>query len=59
MKTHIVIDMTYHEDEGNEVFVGTLQECNDWVALQNSIGFEVKPMTKEEIATHNPQLLIE
>ena len=57
MKTHIVIDMTYHEDEGNEVFAGTLQECNDWVALQNSIGFEVRGMTKEEIATHNPQLL--
>jgi len=57
MKTHIVIDLTYHEDENNEAFVGTLQECNDWILLQGSIGYEVKPMTKEEIATHNPQLL--
>jgi hypothetical protein len=57
MKTHIVIDKTYHEDENNKVFVGTLTECNDWVTLQDSIGFEVRPMTKEEIAIHNPQLL--
>lgn len=59
MKTHIVIDLAYHKEEGNEAFVGTLQECNDWVTLQDSIGFEVRPMTKEEMATHNPQLLID
>jgi hypothetical protein len=59
MKTHIVIDMTYHEDEGNDVFVGTLQECNDWVDAQNTFGLEVKPMTKEELRIHNPELLAE
>jgi len=53
MKTHVVIDLTYHEDEGNQVFVGTLQECNEFVAQQNTYGLEVHIMTKEELAIHN------
>ena len=57
MKTHVVIDLTYHEDEGNQVFVGTLQECNEWVEKQNTFGLEVEPMTKEERRIHNPELL--
>jgi hypothetical protein len=55
MKTHIVIDMTYHEDEGNQVFVGTEDECYNWVESQGSFGFEVKPMTKEEVKIHNEE----
>lgn len=58
MKTHVVIDLTYHEDEGNQVFVGTLQECNDWVSDQDMIGLEVKPMTVEELRIHNPIISI-
>lgn len=52
MKTHLVIDEVYHEDEGNQAFAGTLQECNDWVAEQG-FGYKVVPMTKEEIKIHN------
>lgn len=53
MKTHFVIDLTYHEEEGNQVFVGTEEECYNWVEQQGSFGFEVKPLTKYEIKIHN------
>jgi hypothetical protein len=54
-KTHIVIDTVYTEEEGNEAFVGTLQECHDWVEEQKCFGYEVKPMTKEELKIHNSE----
>jgi hypothetical protein len=57
MKTHIVIDTVYTTEEGNEEFVGTLTECNEWVALQGGHGYEVHVMTKEELRIHNPELL--
>lgn len=50
--THIVIDEVYHEEEGNQAFVGTLQECNEWVA-QQGFGYKIVPMTEEEIKIHN------
>jgi hypothetical protein len=46
-KTHKVIDMVYHEDEGNGVFVGTHQKCIDWVSKQG-MGYKVIPLTLEE-----------
>ena len=48
MKTHKVIDLVYHEDEGNDVFSGTYQECLEWKSEQG-FGYQVVPMTKEEI----------
>jgi hypothetical protein len=51
-KTHIVIDEIYHEDEGNQAFAGTLQECNDFVSEQG-FGYKVVPMTEEELKIHN------
>lgn len=51
MKTHKVIDLVYHEDEGNDVFCGTYQECLDW-KLEQGYGYQVVPMTKEEIETY-------
>lgn len=57
MKTHIVIDTVYTEEEGNQEFVGTLRECNEWVEKQNTFGLEIKPMTEEELRIHNPELL--
>jgi hypothetical protein len=53
MKTHIVIDIMYTEEEGNQMFAGTLEECNDWVAKQDTYGLEVHIMTKEEMEIHN------
>ena len=52
MKTHKVIDTVYHEDEGNEAFVGTLQECQDFIHEQG-FGYALAPLTKEEIKFHN------
>jgi len=52
MKTHIVIDTVYTEEEGNEAFAGTLQECNDWVSEQG-FGYKIVPMTTEELQIHN------
>lgn len=51
-KTHMVIDMTYHEDEGNSVFAGTGEECYKWVSEQG-FGYEVVSMTNEELKIHN------
>jgi len=51
-KTHKVIDLVYHEDEGNEVYVGTQQECHDW-AREQGFGYQVVPLTRAEIIIHN------
>jgi hypothetical protein len=48
MKTHKVIDLVYHEDEGNEVYAGTYEECFNWKAEQG-YGYQVVPMTRKEI----------
>lgn len=53
METHIVIDLTYHEDEGNKVFAGTEEECYDWIESQGDFGYLVHPMTEEELKIHN------
>ena len=51
-KTHKVVDLVYHENEGNEVFVGTYEECHEWVSEQG-FGYGVQPLTKEEIIAVN------
>lgn len=55
MKTHVVIDTIYHEDEGNEVFVGTHQECLDFVSEQGGMSFtyQVLPLLQNELALYN------
>lgn len=53
-KTHRVIDFTYHPDEaGHDVMVGTIQECQDFIAAQGSFGYEVVLLSKEEIEFEN------
>lgn len=53
MKTHEVLDLHYHPDEGQGCFDGTEQECYEFVATQSPIFmYKVVPMTKEEIKTH-------
>lgn len=51
-KTHLVIDLVYHEEEHNVVFSGTYQECMDWKSNQG-FGYQVVPMTKEELKIYN------
>lgn len=53
MKTHKIIDLTYHEDEGNGVFVGTVEECLDWISEQGDFGFEMVELTPTERIIHN------
>jgi hypothetical protein len=55
MKTHKVIDLTYHEDEGNSVYAGTQEECYDFIAEQGSITsmYRVVPMTTQEMEMNN------
>ena len=48
--THEVIDLVYHEDEGNVAFQGTEKECHDWVAEQG-FGYEVKPIILKNYGT--------
>jgi hypothetical protein len=52
MKTHKVIDLVYHEDEGNQAFVGTYEECQNWKSEQG-FGYQVVPLTKEELEAYN------
>lgn len=54
LKTHEVIDLHYTEDECNGCFVGTVDECNEFVAEQGMTYFMymVVPMTKEEIENY-------
>lgn len=53
MKTYQVLDLHYHEDEGQECFDGTRQECEEFAATQTPhFMYKVVPMTKEEIEAH-------
>lgn len=42
MKTHKVLDLIYTEEEGQVCFVGTIQECMNFVEEQNDYGFTAK-----------------
>lgn len=53
MKTYKVIDTIYEIDEGQDCFVGTLQECIDFVEEQDTIGLHISPMNEQEILIHN------
>jgi len=52
-KTHKVIDETLHEDEGQDCFVGSITECNNFVSEQNTIGLIVVPLIGIELQLHN------
>ena len=58
MKTHKVLDTTYHEDEGQDTMVGTLKECNDFVASQSDhFMYQVVPLTDYELEIYNKEEL--
>jgi len=58
MKTHVVLDLHYHENEGQNCFDGTKQECEDFAATQTPIFmYKVVPMTKEEIDAHPDNII--
>jgi hypothetical protein len=44
--THEVVDLVYHEDEGNTAFQGTQQECEDWKSEQG-FGYQIKPIIRK------------
>lgn len=53
MKTHQVLDLHYHPEEGQGCFDGTQQECEEFAATQTPhFMYKVVPMTKEEIEAH-------
>lgn len=48
-----MLDLTYHESEGNGCLVGTRKECEEFVAMQGEqFMFQILPMTKEEIENY-------
>lgn len=53
--THIVLDLVYAEEEGQDCFDGTFRECNRFVKNQGGFGYiyKVVPMTKKEIKFYN------
>lgn len=53
-KTHQVLDLHYHPDEGQGCFVGTEQECHDFADTQSPhFMYKVVPLTKEEREYYN------
>jgi len=53
MKTHVVLDFHYHEDEGQQCFDGTKVECEEFAAKQTPhFMYKVVPMTEDEIDAH-------
>lgn len=52
LKTHKVIDIVLTEEEGNEVFVGTRKECEEW-KFEQGFGYKIVPMTLTEVYLHN------
>ena len=47
--THIVLDLFYTPDEGQECFCGTIEECNDFVVKQSDFFmYKVVPLTEAE-----------
>lgn len=56
MNTHKVVDMVFHEEEGNEVMVGTRDECLQFVEEQDDHGYEVVALTKDEMLIHNQEM---
>lgn len=53
MKTHIVLDLHYLPEEGQDCFDGTLKECEEFASTQTPhFMYKVVPMTIEEIESH-------
>lgn len=53
MKTHVVLDLHYMSEEGQECFDGTEQECYEFAATQSPhFMYKVVPMTQDEIDNH-------
>lgn len=53
LKTHEVLDLHYLPEEGQGCFVGTLKECEEFVATQSPyFMYKIVPMTKEEIENY-------
>ena len=44
MKTHLVLDLTRLEEEGQECFVGTQIECERFVETQNTFGYKTQDL---------------
>jgi hypothetical protein len=53
MRTHQVLDLTYHPDEGQSCFVGTFDECIAFISEQNTIGLQIVALSKEEKEIYN------
>ncbi len=53
MKTHQVLDLVYHEDEGQSCFVGSHQECLDFVSEQGGFGYKIVELLPAEFEIQN------
>jgi len=52
-KTHEVLDLHFHPDEGQGCFDGTREECENFAATQSPhFMYKVVTMTQEEIDSH-------
>ena len=55
-KTHLVIDKVLYEDEGGgSCYVGTHKDCIQWVNMEGYFGYEIVPMTEDELKLYNDE----
>lgn len=53
-KTHKVLDLMYHEEEGQECYAGTYRGCESFVGKQSCPGmFKIVPLTADEIDSYS------
>lgn len=53
MNTHKVNDLMMHAEN---VFVGNIEDCCDFIASQSDFGYEIVPLTAFELLEHNEML---
>jgi len=53
MKDYKVIDLMYTPEEGQDTYVGTLNECEEFIKENGSMLFQIVPLTLDEIKIHN------
>lgn len=54
MKTHNVCWLGYLPEEGQEVYCGSLAECEEYVSKSSTpFMYEIRPMSEQEIIFEN------
>lgn len=54
--THKVLDLHYTEEEGQECYTGSLEECEFWVSFQSpEFMYQIVPLPKQQVEVYNKE----